>query len=112
EVELVEHLDDQPPRHGMPAAGAQVVLGGLQQVGRERCDLARAGQVDGRSRCGHVASTPCMASRILARITSTPSRSPCRMPDSSWLTPPIDRTGTAPFNARRTSSTIWPALSS
>ena len=35
-----------------------------------------------------------IASRMRARMMSTPSRSPWRMPDSSWLTPPIARTGT------------------
>ena len=34
------------------------------------------------------------------------------MPDSSWLTPPMARTGFAPSTAKRTSSIIWPAFSS
>src|SRR5262249_20718227 len=109
EVELVEHLDDEAPCNRVSATRTEVVFRGLQEIGREGRDLARAGESDGCSRSGHRASAPCMASRILARITSTPSKSPCRIPDSSWLTPPIDRTGTAPFSARRTSSTIWPA---
>ena len=46
QLELVEHLDQQPPRDRVAAARAQVVLGALQQVGRERRDLARAREVD------------------------------------------------------------------
>ena len=43
-------------------------------------------------------SAPSVAARILARMVSTSSSSPWRMPDSSWLTPPIECTGTAPFD--------------
>src|SRR4029079_2009016 len=110
EVQLVEHLHEQAPRDRVTAAGAEMVFGALEPVGRERRDLARAQEVDGGS-LGH-RTAPSVAARILARMMSTSRRSPWRIPDSSWLTPPIECTGTAPFTASRTSSTICPALSS
>ena len=52
QIEVVEHLHQKPPRDGMTAAGAEIVVGGLQQVGSEGRDHAGTREVDGRA-LGH-----------------------------------------------------------
>ena len=96
ELELGEHLDEEPPRDRVTAPETEVVLGALQQVGRERRDLARAREVD----VGHASMIGSFHRVEDARADDRRrrSRSPWRMPDSSWLTPPIACTGTAPFD--------------
>ena len=103
-----EHLDEQSPCDRMSAAPTEMVLGALQQIRRELRNLPRSREID----LAHRDSLTAMAARMRSRMMSTSSRSPWRMPDSSWLTPAIECTGTAPFTASRTSSTICPALSS
>src|SRR5581483_10751527 len=115
QLELRHRFHHRADGNGLAAAGAEMVLAHVDEVGREVVDQSRRARGwliggDDREPVGPALRHAPSTSSMRARSTATSRSGAMPNPALSRLSPPMNCTGARPRTARRTSSTIWPWL--